>query len=150
MAVMKSDRQEQLANQTPEAMPLQLRLAKLGLNPDNSIIVASGIMEALGIRSMNDIDTIVTPTAYECLRQTNYFTEKQAHGHPMLEDDLFEIGTTWIGQDLNELSRRSIIIEGVRYINLEFLIEVKKKWSRPKDLDDLRLIEAYLTDNLAD
>ena len=133
--------------------PVSAKLAELGLNASNSVVIGSGIMEALGIRPSNDIDLVIAGTAYESLKGRGHFTEKTTHGRPILDDGIFEIGVAWtvLGQEmeLRDLKKRSIIINDVRYITLEFLLAVKKSWSagdnvRQKDKDDIRLIERYL------
>jgi hypothetical protein len=50
---------------------------------------------------------------------------------------------------LRYLARQAVIIGGVRYISLGFLLAVKRGWiseggGRQKDMDDVRLIEACL------
>jgi predicted nucleotidyltransferase len=41
----------------------------------------------------------------------------------------------------------TIVIDGVRYLNLETLLEGKKLWGREKDKEDVKLIERYLKKN---
>lgn len=52
-----------------------------------------------------------------------------------------------------DLKRKSIIIDDIRYITLKFLYKVKQSWIkgdsnvRQKDVNDLELIESYLKNN---
>jgi hypothetical protein len=129
------------------------KLATLGLNARNSVVIGSGILDALGMRKSNDIDVVVDETMYAQLKESDRFQEKQHYGRSVLVDDSFEINTYWgvLGkhQTLRDLAEQSVIIDEVRYITLDFLLAVKKSWLqdddvRQKDIDDVELIENYL------
>ena len=87
------------------------------------------------------------------LADKKQFTKRQNHGREILDDGLFEIGTSWgvLGKDqtFDDLQKQSVVIDGVRYVTIEFLLAVKKSWLqdddvRQKDVDDIELIEKYL------
>lgn len=128
-------------------------LAELDLTPENSVVIGSGVLNALNLRASKDVDVVVTEDAYGRLSQDPRFTEKQSHGRTILVDDVFEIGTFWgvLGknQTLDDLFEQSTVIEGVRYITPQFLLAAKQSWltdaGRPKDFADVRLIEDYLS-----
>jgi len=134
---------------------LEGTLANLGLTSANSIVIGSGILGALGIRKSNDIDVTVTAETYIHLSKEASFHEKQHHGHPVLVAGDLEVGTNWIvlgkNQTLDDLVKHSLILDGVRYVTLDFLLAVKRSWLeeddevRPKDRVDVQLIENYLT-----
>ncbi len=130
-------------------------LERLGLNPDNSIVIGSGILQALGIRKSRDIDLVVTQEIYTSLKKSGNFKIVESHSREILKDDLFEIGTDWnvLGKSYSfeDFDNNSIIIDGVRYITLDFLYRAKKSWLhqknvRQKDIEDVRLIELYTTE----
>jgi hypothetical protein len=132
---------------------MQIKLSRLGLTADNAIVIGSGILQALGIRSSNDIDVVVNTTEFDRLRKTGKFKESTSHGLPVLTLKPFEIRNAWsvLGRDrdFDDLSEDSAILDGVRYISLEFLLAVKKSWldsgeARDKDVADVRLMETYL------
>ncbi len=127
-------------------------LQKLGLNPNNSIVIGSGILQALGIRKSKDVDVVATPKIYNSLKKSRKFKTLESHGREILEGGLFEIGTDWrvLGKlyRFEDFANDSVTIEGVRYITLDFLYKVKKSWfdggyARQKDIEDLKLIERY-------
>jgi hypothetical protein len=129
------------------------KLATLRLNASNSVVIGSGILDALGMRKSGDIDVVVDEETYAQLRDGDHFREEQHYGRSVLIDDSFEINTYWgvLGgnQTLSDLARQSITIDDVRYITLDFLLAVKKSWLldddvRQKDIDDVKLIEEYL------
>lgn len=128
-------------------------LQKIGLSPDNSVVIGSGILQALNIRKSKDIDLVITKDLYDSLKKSGKFIVSANHGREILVDDRFEIGTNWfvLGKHygFGDFEKESIIIEGVRYITLDFLYRVKKSWLaqkdvRQKDIDDIKLIEEYI------
>ena len=128
-------------------------LQKLGLNPGNSVVIGSGILQALGIRKSKDIDLVVTQEAYNILKKSKKFDIKENHGRKILTNDLFEIGVEWYVLEklykFKDFLNDSIIIKDVRYITLDFLYRAKKGWLsqtdvRQKDIDDVKLMKQYL------
>ena len=134
-------------------MDTRSKLTDIGLTQYNSVVIGSGILSALNLRASNDIDIVVPDTEYSRLADKKQFTKRQNHGREILDDGLFEIGTSWgvLGKDqtFDDLQKQSVVIDGVRYITIEFLLAVKKSWLqdddvRQKDIDDIELIEKYL------
>ena len=137
-------------------MPINIKskLAGLNLLTDNSIVIGSGIMNALNIRPSNDIDVVVSSSTYENLRTSGKFNAETKHGRQILTDSIFEIGKSWsvLGKDYNltDLLKESVIINDVHYITLDFLLSVKESWLqdenvRQKDLEDVQLIKEHKT-----
>lgn len=135
-------------------LEVKTKLDELDLNPDNSVVIGSGISSALNLRESKDIDIIVTEEKYRELVTNSRFKKEQNHGREVLDDGLFEIGTSWtvVGRTwkFDELLNQSTIIEGVRYNTIEFLLDAKRHWiaageGRPKDIDDVKLMEQYLS-----
>lgn len=129
------------------------KLATLGLSARNSVVIGSGILDALGIRKSNDIDVVVDKETYAHLKESGRFQEERHYGRSVLVNDSFEVNTHWgvLGKDqtLSDLVEQSITIDDVCYIALDFLLAVKKSWLqdnsvRQKDVDDVKLIEEYL------
>ncbi len=136
-------------------MDIKNKLNELDLTTDNSIVISSGILNALNLRESKDIDMVVTEQKYKKLTNKNHFKRKQKHGHELLIGDLFEIGTSWIvmgkSWTFEDLLGYSTVIDGVRYNSVEFLLSVKRSWitegnNAKKHLDDVKLIENYLLD----
>lgn len=131
-------------------MKIKEKLQEIDLNPENSIIIGSSILNTLGLREAKDIDVVVTKEKYDELAQSDRFKKEIANEREILIDDLFEIGTSWANFGrFHDLISHSIIINGIRYNTIEFLLSVKKSWinnneGRPKDIKDVKLIEDYL------
>lgn len=135
-------------------MDIESKLTELELTPDNAIVICSGVLNALGIRESKDIDLVVTEEKYQELTDNGRFHKVDKHGHELLVDDLFEIGTSWTVLDksweFEELINYSTVIDGGRYNTVEFLLEVKRRRltdgdAAPKTIDDVRLINQYLS-----
>lgn len=134
-------------------MNIKDELNKIGLTPDNSIVIGSGILNALGIRETKDIDVVVDENTYVRLSSDSHFEKKINHGQEVLIDELFEIGISWnvLGKTwkFNDFLSNSVLIDNVRYLTLQFLLNVKRSWLkdkdvRQKDIDDIKLIEDHL------
>ena len=134
-------------------MDIKSKLDEIGLSPENSVVIGSGILDALEIRGNKDVDAVVSRDAYERLSLNNHFQKAENHGKEVLTDGLMEIGTSWtvIGEDwdFNMLLNQSVVIDEVRYNTLQFLLDVKRSWLkdadvREKDINDVRLIEEYM------
>lgn len=137
-------------------MEIKNKLNELGLNSENAVIIGSGILNALNLRESKDIDVVVTEEKYKELSDNSRFKKEQNHGREILDDGLFEIGTSWtvVGKNwkFNDLLNHSTTIDGVRYNTVEFLLNAKRRWiadgeGRQKDIDDVKLMEQYLSDS---
>jgi ABC-type lipoprotein release transport system permease subunit len=127
---------------------IQEILRSYSLNPNNSIVIGSGILNALGIRKSNDIDITVKQKTYVRLSELPEFEIKNNSEAEMLTTDILEISTNLPTPkhtySFKELFDNSIVIDHVRYLKLEFLLIIKKQWNRDKDKKDIRLIEKYI------
>lgn len=134
------------------------KLTQLSLNPNNCIVIGSGILNALDIRCSHDIDLVVDKETFSKLKDDKRFEIEKPLGLDILKYDVYEIGTGWNIQDINQffsfddLYSESIIIEGVRYINIDFLYKIKKILRnnlarKDKDDNDIHLIEEYYKTN---
>lgn len=137
-------------------MSIKSELFSLGLDEDNSIVIGSGILDALGIRKSNDIDVVVKDKDFQRLKGMDKFNVRELPSKEIIYNDLLEIGTSWSVLDeevhFEQLYKDSVVIEGVRYSSLDSLYVAKVLYSktpdvRQKDLDDIRLIEEYLKKN---
>ena len=135
-------------------MEIKNKLIELGLNSENAVVIGSGILNALNLRESKDIDVVVTEEKYKELSDNSRFKKEQNHGREILDDGLFEIGTSWtvVGKNwkFEDLLNHSTTIDSVRYNTVEFLLDAKRRWiadgeGRQKDIDDVKLMEQYLS-----
>lgn len=123
---------------------------KLNISNNDCIVLGGGILNQLGIRKTSDVDLIVKPEIYDQFRkQTGWIEKTWPHGAPTLLNGIYELGTDW-GDDrhiysFKEIKEHSIVIEGVRFVNLDFLKKWKQAKGREKDLRDIELITDYLS-----
>lgn len=134
-------------------MNFSKNLQEIGLDAESCVVIGSGILSANNIRESSDIDVTVTEDTYKRLSKDTRFTEIYKNGRKVLVDEIFEIGTNWgvLGRNqvFDDLYRQSVVINGVRYVTLEFLLAVKESWLddddvRQKDIDDVKLIKTFL------
>lgn len=123
-------------------------LQTLNLPPDKFAITSSGPLGVRKMREINDFDLIVYPMLWDEL----------AKKYPVDKDGDFE--SIYIGniQILGGLSYftdpqygsvqtqidSADIIDGIRYVQLPTILAIKKNKTRPKDIQDVKLIERYL------
>lgn len=129
------------------------QLDGLGLSPDNSVVIGSGIMQALGLRCSRDLDLVVSRAVYRSLSSCSDLVAGETCGRPVLAGDGLEVFWSWPAvsdeNDLDYLKRHSVVVGAIRYISLEFLLGVKEGWvaageGRPKDQADIDLIKSHL------
>lgn len=135
-------------------MEIKSKLEELGLNSDNTVVIGSGILNALNLRESKDIDIVVTEEKYKELSDNSRFKKGQNQGREILDDGLFEIGTSWtvVGRNwkFEDLLNHSTTMDSVLYNTVEFLLDVKRRWiadgeGRQKDIEDVKLMEQYLS-----
>jgi hypothetical protein len=126
-------------------------VARLNLPSDQFIVLGSGILGALGIRDIGDVDLLVTPELFEQLRDNGWHHEiVTIEGR---ERDKLSAGPVeafkdcwWAGKSLDPhiAVQHGEIINGVRFLPLTMLMDAKRSMAREKDFRDITLIEAYL------
>ena len=127
------------------------KLKELNL-PTGEYVVVGGAMAAHGIRDAHDLDILVTPTLYQkligegwqqclcdqCLKTSRIMLKK---------DDVVIVPNFILGKYLGDtkyLIESADIINGFPFVKLEELVKFKRELGRPKDLEDIGLIETYL------
>lgn len=117
-------------------------LDRLALPPDLFAVFGSGPLAVRGIRESHDLDIIVLPEAWEQLARRY---------HPARDAAIFQVGNIevcrawlpWI-DTADHLVHEAEVINGVRFVRLETVLEWKQTARRPKDVEDVRLIQEYL------
>ncbi|MGI6484247.1 MAG: hypothetical protein ACOX0R_01300 [Candidatus Dojkabacteria bacterium] len=126
-------------------------LAKLSLNKENSVVIGSGILNALGLKESHDVDVVVDKeTLLELLRNYNVIETTNEYGAILYTNGIVEFSDRWYMDDFmkdltyEDLIKQTTIIDGVRYIELDVLLKVKEHLRREKDIPDIELIKEYL------
>jgi len=134
------------------------KLDSLNLNPDEYIIMGSGIMYALGIRDMeeiNDIDILVSENEWEKVKNKGKLKYSKADDSPVISfmDDKLCIYIKWIPSEYTEYtfskcSKRKQLIQGYPFQTIGDLLEWKIKMGREKDNKHVVAIEKYLSHDM--
>ncbi len=129
-------------------------LQKLDLPTDQYMVMGSGILGALGIREIRDIDLLITKELFEKLKNSGWnYQVIEIEGRPrqMISKDFAEAYDDfwWKGGTLSpeEGIKIATKVNGINFLPLKTLAEVKKAMAREKDIADVVLIENYLKSN---
>jgi hypothetical protein len=124
---------------------------KLNLPTGEFVVLGSGIMGALGIREIGDVDLLIKPELFEQLRQEGWdYKVIEIEGRPkdmIYKGDIQAFKDFWWdggSLDPEEGIAKAENINGVLFIPIKTLLEVKKSMNREKDIRDVALIEQYL------
>ena len=117
---------------------------KLKLKDGDYAIYGSGPLAIRKIRDAKDLDVIVSDHLYQRLKaQHPKDPEKER-----IKVGEIEIYPFWAWEPqitgLKEIIERAELIQDLRFVRLDDLISCKKKMGRPKDFEDIKLIEDYL------
>lgn len=127
---------------------LLIELEKLNLPKDKFAITSSGPMGIRNIREINDLDIIVYPDLWQDL-STKYKVVKENDLESIYIGNIQILGNGSLytnpkfGDVISQINNADII-DKYRYVKLNTVLEVKRLMSRPKDINDVKLIEEYL------
>ena len=125
-------------------------ITALNIEPKDYIVVGSGVLGALELREVADIDIIVSEQVMQEFEKKSGWTPRYFDDgtYYLLKDD-YELGQDWDSRDnkpnLTDLKSTEIVINDVPFLGLERLRSWKQRKSREKDLKDIELIDKYLT-----
>lgn len=122
----------------------------LGLPLDECIVIGSGILDQLGLRQAADIDLVVSEELHSQLGAVfQGWTAKERDGQIFFIDNAnsAELWLDWPLEDrrwgFDELIEHSTVIEGVRFVSLDFVKRWKIWRGLPKDIEDVALIKEF-------
>ena len=126
-------------------------IEQLDLPPGEYVVLGSGVLGALGIRDIADVDLLVRPRLFDQLRERGWeYTTLDYDGH-LRERLAFGAAEAfkdfWYGDqspDPETLISNAEIIKGVSFLPLTELLKIKHVLNRPKDQADITLMERYL------
>ena len=125
------------------------RVKAIGLSLDKVIVIGSGVLAAHGIREARDVDLVVTRAVFAAL-EDNISWKRGRQGsasYALVKGDI-EVWTDWSTDGTghptyDDLLSDTEIIDGVRFVTLEYLRTRKMERSSDKDIDDIRKIDEY-------
>lgn len=127
-------------------------LKKYNLPIGEYAISGSGPLGVRDIREINDIDIVISPTLRDSLIEKYGVQDDGKVKKIVFSND--DIEAFWEGSfyslkkdpkdpTTSDLITRAEIIDGLPFVSLEDTIFFKRKMNRPKDLEDIKLIEKW-------
>lgn len=125
------------------------RLLALQLPPDDYAIFGSGPMLAHRLKiEVRDLDVIARGTAWAAAVRLCPPVAAPSGSGLMVELDggALQIFSAWTSPDWNvdRLIDEADVVGGIRFVPLVLVLAWKRQSGRPKDLADIKAIEAYL------
>jgi len=123
------------------------KIKELNLPFGQYVIVSSGVLDVLGIRTASDIDIAVTKDLFNKMRETGEWEEVIKYNKIFLKREGFDIIPQLNWEKYNTTTEEAIssalIIEDIPFMNLDELINFKTALGREKDFKDIELIKNY-------
>lgn len=127
-------------------------IRKLNLPLGEYIVLGSGVLGALRIREIGDIDLLVSERLFDELKDNGWgYGEIKIEGRmrKKLSKEYIEVYKDfWYGKEKPEtmhMIAEAYMINGIPFLPLRKLLEIKSVLGREKDLRDIKLIEEYLS-----
>lgn len=136
----------------PQPIDLFAEIRKLNFPAGHFLVAGSAIMAAKGIRPAYDLDIIVTQELFDICKASGWelkpWTRTGKVGKPWLQkgiaDLMLELGFDEEVMTATDLMKEGEIIDGIHFLSLEQLMKYKREYGRPKDFEDIALIENFL------
>lgn len=130
-------------------MDIIKKVKQLNLPAGHYVVFGSGPLMVHGIRQSQDIDLLVTPQLYQTLvADPAWKVVHRPNGSEHLENGDYEADNNWYFNNYRPRTEDIIaaaeMIDGVPFAPLSEVLQWKKAFGRPKDLVDVKLIEAFL------
>lgn len=128
-------------------MSIVERVLRLNLPLDKVVVIGSGVLDALDLRSAGDVDLVLDPSLFEELSRREGWISGVKHQEPYLTMGDVEVFLSW-GSNSNpnfvDLYKQGIIIEGICFANPLYVINWKRRRGSEKDKSDIDLLEEHL------
>jgi len=115
---------------------------------EDTCIVGSSVLEALGIRMANDLDFVISNNYFESVSSSEDCKENKvqsgavellAYNYVVNENNVCVLNDYWIHDE-----RYYFIVAGCKFLNIEYIYLKKKLADNEKSVSDKRLIELYM------
>ena len=130
--------------------PLFTELRKLNLPARDYAVFGSGPLWVRGIRPGKDLDLIARGKAWEILSERGEIKQGDGCSHTIkFKDGEIEAFDQWCtpGCDVDDIINHADVIEGIPFARLQDVLCWKEQMNRDKDMDDIKLVEAYIEEH---
>lgn len=119
-------------------------LEKLNLPRDEFAICGSGPLAVREIRDSHDIDIVVKKKLWKQLAK-KYPVHQSGDKRNLIQIRDVEMAEDWFPllENADKLIETADVINGFRFVKLDYVMEWKKIMNREKDQIDIKLIEKY-------
>ncbi len=127
-------------------------IEKLNFPPEQFMIVGSGVMDAKGIRKSNDLDILVSQDLFEKCESEGWdvkpWTWKgDPNQHWLKKGDIelmLEMRYEGENVSLEQMKNGAEQVNGIWFLSLDQLLNVKRRSGRESDLKDIEMVEKYI------
>lgn len=123
------------------------KVKSLSLPTGEYVVFGAAPMAIAGLRSANDIDMLVSIELWQNLQAAGWVELDKGGKDKPLTYDVFEAHNNWdfssYSPTLEHLLASSNVVDGVPFASLEEVRKWKAAWGRPKDMQDVALIDSY-------
>lgn len=127
------------------------KVKSLNLAPGTYVVFGGCPLAIAGIRQANDIDLLVNAKVFSKLKSAGWKIKNKGVNDKPLSLDVFEAHKRWnfshYQPSLKHLLATADIVDGVAFASIEEVRKWKESSGRPKDLNDIYLIDKYLANN---
>ncbi|MEK7164071.1 MAG: hypothetical protein AAB768_02930 [Patescibacteria group bacterium] len=130
------------------------KLRSLDLSTNDFAVFGSGPMYAHGLKDLgHDLDIIACREAWEMAKKLGKIELTEIGKTPVItlfggEIEIFN-DWDWCGWTPEELVDTAEIIDGIKFVSLEKVLQWKKIFGRAKDVEHVKIIEEYLKNKSA-
>lgn len=119
----------------------------ISLRKNEYIVVGSGLLGALKLRDVEDIDLVVSPEILDRYESKDGWRKEVRYGKTFLLKEPFEMFSELAWEDYQTTRGEAIAsaryIDGVPFLNIEETIKFKQALGREKDYQDIKLLKQY-------
>jgi len=124
------------------------KVKSLNLPTNSYIVFGSCPLAAAELREANDIDLFVSKELFKNLGQSGWQELQKSADNKPLVYDVFEAHPNWnfssYKPTLQQLLATADLIDGIPFASLQEVRKWKASSGRPKDLEDIKLIDKFI------
>lgn len=124
------------------------KVKSLKLPRGSYVVYGAAPLAIYGIRDVRDVDMYISHELYQYLKNLGWKKIVKGPNDEPIVKDIFEAHETWdfspYAPTFDEVLSRSVTYQGITLASIEDILKWKVASGRPKDLTDIKLIDAYI------